>query len=96
MYCRNCGVRILKSAVRCPNCGTSSSKRSRLIYIVLAICLGYFGVHNLYARRTMIGLIQLLATTLFGWLGGPMLLMSLWVGYEIFTVKRDGWGIPFN
>ena len=46
---------------------TVMEPKSRLVYIILAIFLGGFGVHNFYAGYTKNAVIQLLLTLLLGW-----------------------------
>ncbi|MDH9162421.1 NINE protein [Staphylococcus succinus] len=43
---------------------------NKVIYIVLAIFLGGFGIHKFYARKTIIGLLYLV----FCWTGIPQIL----------------------
>lgn len=43
---------------------------NKVIYIVLAIFLGGFGIHKFYARKTVIGLLYLV----FCWTGIPQIL----------------------
>ncbi|MBU0437081.1 hypothetical protein CW746_01150 [Staphylococcus succinus] len=43
---------------------------NKVIYIVLAIFLGGFGIHKFYARKTIIGLLYLV----FCWTGVPQIL----------------------
>ncbi len=62
------------------------AQKSRLTYILLAIFLGWLGVHDFYAGRTGMGILCLL--TLGGW--GVILLL------EILFVKSDGHGILFR
>jgi TM2 domain-containing membrane protein YozV len=78
--------------------GRGGPPRSRLVYILLAIFLGYLGIHNFYAGRTGHGAAQL-AITLFS-----CLLMCVVVGFitvwisvvwsiiDIVTVTHDGQG----
>ena len=61
---------------------------SRTTYVILGLFLGNIGVHNFYAKRTGIGLCQLLLTfTIVG-----ILITAPWVIVELFVVKNDGYG----
>lgn len=65
--------------------------KNRGTYILLAIFLGVFGMHNIYAGRTWVGVIQFLLTTT----GIGTSLSLAWAIVEIFTVKEDAWGRKF-
>jgi len=73
-------------------------RKSRLIYIILALFLGEFGIHNFYAERTGIAVTQLLLCILsvvlvcvhIGWLG--LIGLFIWSLIEIVTVEHDGRG----
>lgn len=68
--------------------------RTRLVYILLGVFLGSLGIHNFYAKRTGMGIVQLLITVLsmfmLGWVS------YLWAIIEVITVSKDGKGIPMN
>lgn len=99
MYCRNCGKEIEDEAVVCVNCGCeikNLNAKSRLAYILLAIFLGTFGVHNFYAGYTGKGVAQLLITLLLGWLFIPLIAVWIWVIVDICTVDTDSKGVKFN
>lgn len=68
--------------------------KSRTAYILLAFFLGSLGIHNFYAGRTGCGVAQLLITLLScGTLSG---ISGLWALIEMFTVSRDGHGVPMQ
>ena len=68
-----------------------SSPKRRWIYIMLALFLGLFGIHNFYARRIFNGILQLLLTlSLIG-----IIITIIWVIADIRSIKQDGRGIPF-
>lgn len=69
-------------------------KKSQLIYAVLALFFGAFGLHNFYANRWGRGLIQLLLTVGTGFVG--VLVSSLWSIINIFTIETDGDGHAFE
>lgn len=99
MYCKNCGKEIDDKAVVCVNCGCqikNMDAKNRFAYILLAVFLGAFGVHNFYAGYTKSGVFQLLITLLLGWLIIPLLIVWIWIIYEICTVDKDADGVKFN
>ncbi len=74
MYCSNCGKELSDQAVSCPNCGhpvrpasmnpgydrtKSVSPKSRLATLLLAIFLGYFGVHRFYVGKIGTGILMI-------------------------------------
>ncbi len=88
--------------VDCPNCGNtnpvptyvavaiqSQARCSRVVYILLGIFLGAFGIHNFVAGYTGRAVAQLLITILLFWLVFPILFVWLWVIIELITVTRD-------
>ena len=68
-------------------------QKSQLIYVILALFLGAFGVHNFYADRWERGIIQLLITVFTGFLG--LIISSLWAIINIFSIETDGTGRAF-
>lgn len=68
--------------------------KSRAAYIILGIFVGLLGIHNFYAGRTTVGVIQLLITLLLGWVGLGVVIVSFWVFIEFFAVRTDGHGVP--
>ena len=67
--------------------------KSRLVYILLAFFLGELGIHNFYAGHTQKAVIQLVITLLTGCFG--IVITLPWAIIEIFTVTKDGRGVPF-
>ena len=82
--------------------------KSRLVYILLALFLGYLGVHNFYAGYTKKAVIQLLISLFsyalsiitLGLLIPVSMVISLgvfvWVIIDICTVTTDAKGVPFQ
>ena len=66
--------------------------KNRLYYQLLALFLGPLGVHNFYAKRNTIAVIQLIVTILT--LGAGYPIVWLWSLFEIFLVSKDGRKIP--
>lgn len=69
------------------------NQKSQLIYVILALLFGPFGLHNFYAQRWGRGLIQLCITLFTGFVG--TLITSLWSVINIFTINSDGNGKAF-
>ena len=70
--------------------------KSRLVYIILALFLGGFGVHNFYAGYTRNAVIQLLLTLFLGWTGIGALVVLVWVIIDIIQVTKDVSGVPMK
>jgi len=66
------------------------SRKSQLVYVLLAFLFGIFGIHNFYLRRWKQGLGQLLLTTLTLSLG--IIITALWTIINILTTHTDGRG----
>lgn len=62
----------------------------RRTYTLLGFFFGYLGVHNLYANRISVGIIQLCVTALSCFLAAPA--VWIWALVEICKVDRDGDG----
>ena len=70
------------------------AKKSRAAYVVLAIFLGEFGIHNFYAGYAGRGVAQLLITILsFGLL---FWVSWIWALVELCVMTNDGRGVPFD
>ena len=70
--------------------------RSRLAYILLAIFLGGFGIHNFYAGYTKKAVIQLLLTILLGWTVIVPVAVFVWIILDIINVTADANGVPMS
>ncbi|MEI6247570.1 MAG: TM2 domain-containing protein [Verrucomicrobiota bacterium] len=73
---------------------TSTAPKSRTVYILLAVFLGAYGVHNFFAGDKKAGLIKLLVTFLTCFIGA--LPMGIWAIVEAINVKKDANGVDFN
>ena len=71
IYCKECGKQVAAEATVCPFCGVElnqeaapaapeRSDRDWLTTFLLCWFLGDFGVHSFYAKKTGIGVAQLL------------------------------------
>ena len=104
MFCPSCGSQIADQAVICVKCGAAANPaanplrpgKSRLTYILLAIFLGWLGVHNFYAGYTGRAIAQLLISLLIGWLILPLFAVWIWIIVEICVVKQDRAGIAMT
>ena len=107
MFCKNCGAPITKVAAICLKCGAAQqgaadlfgadgekSPTTRTTFVLLAVLLGPFGVHNFIAGYKERALLQLLATVVtFGILG---IVIWGWAVLEAITVMKDSKGRPFS
>ncbi|MCX6937841.1 MAG: TM2 domain-containing protein [Verrucomicrobia bacterium] len=72
------------------------SERQRIVYIILALLLGGFGVHNFYAGRTTQAIMQIFISIaslglLFVGIGlFTYAALGVWLIIEICTVTVDG------
>ena len=77
-------------AMPLPDAPTERSPRRRLVFAVLAILLGFLGVHNFYARHWLTGVIQLLVSVASFLLGFGVIAAWLWAMAEAILVHQDG------
>ncbi len=71
--------------------------KERIIYVLLALFLGTFGVHNFYAGYSNTAVKQLLVTILTGWIFGiGVLITYIWAIVDIIQVTQDANGVPFR
>ena len=84
---------ILKAGA---NPQVNGEQKERIVYILLGIFLGGFGIHNFYAGYTGKGVAQLLITLFLFWLVIPLLAVFVWVLIEIITVTKDANGVAFK
>ena len=67
--------------------------KTRVLFVLLGVFLGVFGVHNFYAGYVKKGTIQLCLTVLTCFYGG--LLSWLWAIVEVCTINKDAEGTQF-
>jgi TM2 domain-containing membrane protein YozV len=67
--------------------------KTRVIFVLLGIFLGVFGVHNFYAGYVKRGSIQLCVTLLSCFYGAVV--SWIWAIFEICTVNKDAEGTQF-
>jgi TM2 domain-containing membrane protein YozV len=70
--------------------------KTRTVYIILALVVGFFGIHNFYAGRSRTGIIQLLITAILGWAAIGLVITFIWALVDIVTVTTDGEGVPLG
>ena len=67
-------------------------RKSRALYILLALLFGWMGIHNLYAGYYIRAAVQIVIMLT----GYGLLIVEIWALIEIFTVKTDSRGIPLE
>jgi len=72
----------------------TTAPKSRTVYILLAVFLGAYGVHNFFAGDKKKGLIKILVTFLTCFIGA--LPMWIWAIVEAINDKKDANGVDFN
>lgn len=70
--------------------------KSRTTYILLALFLGLFGIHNFYAGYQGRGIAQLLITLFTFWLIFPLIAVCIWVLIEICIIDKDANDVMFT
>jgi len=70
--------------------------KSRIVYILLAVFLGFMGTHNFYAERYKIAVRQCLITAFTFWLIVPAIVVWLWAIYDVWHIKTDAQGTLFH
>ena len=67
IYCPNCGEKIPVNVKYCPKCGSptpspsaASGRKDKLAAGLLAIFLGYLGIHYFYLGKTTAGIITII------------------------------------
>ena len=106
-YCTNCGAPVGAGATVCTNCGaaivtpvaTTGAGKSKMAAGLLAIFLGYLGIHNFYLGYTGKAVTQLLITLLTCGMGAAVTgIWALVEGIQILTgsIKVDAIGVPLE
>jgi TM2 domain-containing membrane protein YozV len=109
-FCESCGAIIKQAAEICPQCGVRAKPypyqfstgapyvagaKQRMVYILLGVFLGNFGIHNFYAGYTNKGIAQLVISLTLGWVFGLGVLISwVWAIIDIVTITVDANGYP--
>ena len=70
--------------------------KSRGVFIILGLLLGYLGIHNFYAGFYGRGAIQVVITAMLGWLYVGFVITVIWALIELITVKTDAQGNPMS
>lgn len=70
--------------------------KSRKKFVMLALFIPGFGLHNFYAGYKTKGFIQLLCTFPGIFLLIPFVVGIIWSFYDVLCVKQDASGIPFH
>ena len=91
VYCRSCGTSISKYAKTCPKCGRpQASGKSKVTAGVLAILLGWLGIHRFYLGQWW-GLFYLL----FVWTYIPAVI-SLIEGIVFLLTNNEKWNEKYG
>jgi len=88
MFCSSCGAVIKKEAEICPKCGVrqrkptwvstaNASEKDWLVTLLLAIFLGFLGVHRFYVGKVGTGILMIL----IGWLT-----FEIWLIIDIIMI----------
>lgn len=111
--CSECGKQVSDKAASCPNCGNPiakyatqvnyvpvlhKSEKSRVVYVLLGLCLGWLGIHNFYIGKAGKGILQLLMMVLglmltliaVGYI--VLFVLCIWILVDICSVTRDADG----
>ena len=96
-YCVTCGELIHEKAELCPKCGVrqpvtsaTASGRNRTVAALLAILLGWIGVHKFYLGRMNAGVVYLL----FCWTTIPFFL-GIIDGIVLFGMSDDAFSAKY-
>lgn len=109
-FCRYCGNQILSTAAICMKCGSpissiqngmsnnnsTGTRKTRTAYVLIALFLGFLGIHNFYAGYYGRGIAQLLICICSGAYNFLLVILFFWTIFEMFNVKQDSNGNPFN
>lgn len=86
-----------KAALLAAENTSENGAKSQGIYILLALFLGGFGVHNFYAGYYKRAVAQLILTILAPFtLGITALVNFVWIFINIFMIQKDAKGVPFK
>ena len=103
-HCPFCGGELAPNVKKCRHCGewliseaktrlsSDDPPKSRLTYILLALFVGLFGIHDFYAGYTNRGVIAFLLT--LTWFGA--IISAFMALYDIATVTHDAAGVRFK
>lgn len=70
--------------------------KSRGVYIILGLIFGLLGFHNFYIGRYQRGAFQMVCTLVLGWFVIGLVITTIWVFVDLFTVTEDGAGDPLS
>src|SRR5215470_3598166 len=57
--------------------------KSRIVYIILGLLLGWLGLHNIYAKRKSTAAVQLMLFMMFFWILIVPLILVVWSIVEV-------------
>lgn len=88
------GARSTEELNRRSNHAVPSRGKNKLVFILLGLFLGGFGIHNFYAGYIARGMIKVLIT--FVSFGLLFWISWIWAIVEVCTVRIDAVGYPFE
>ncbi len=101
-FCGNCGSEINPGAAICIKCGAAvktaaagSEQKSKLVAVLLALFVGYVGIHDFYLGYTKYGVIKIILTVCTG-VGG-----SIWALIDLIrlltgSISTDANGVELK
>lgn len=105
VVCIKCGAAVAANSSQLQSSGgfwdfwslkPNTPLKSRSTYILIALCLGGgIGMHNVYAGRSKVAMLQLIIGVLGLFLVFPTVIVWFWAIVDCFNVKEDGLGRPF-
>ena len=70
----------------------TSTACKRGVLVGLAFLFGWFGIHNFYINRALVGVLQLLLTVVFCWTIIVPIAIWFWAVIESLVISADGNG----
>lgn len=101
-FCGNCGSELNPGAAICIKCGAAvktaaagSEQKSKLVAVLLALFVGYVGIHDFYLGYTKYGVIKIILTVCTG-VGG-----SIWALIDLIrlltgSISTDANGVELK
>ena len=98
VYCPNCGTKVPENVRFCPKCGREicqsgnrTGQKDKLVAGLLAIFLGYLGIHYFYLGKTTAGILTIVISLCSCYIWGLLMLiqgiMMLTMSDEAFNEK---------
>lgn len=84
--------KLVQAQIQQNSLAIESLRKSTGTYVVLALLLGWIGIHNFYANRSMIGVVQLI----LGMTGIGMFISIPWALIDALCIRVDGNRLAFR